>query len=80
MTSCLAEIGQARTTPIGRKVKVTHQKAAPEEKSNVYDCLVFQNSISPNLPRGVPAFCGRMLVNSDPPAVQSVNPAPVRCF
>jgi len=29
MTSCLQIIGQAKATQVGRKLKVTHQEAAP---------------------------------------------------
>ena len=33
-------IGQAKATPTGRVLKVTHRGAAPAAKSDVYDCFV----------------------------------------
>jgi len=45
MTSCLSIIGQAKAMPIGRVLKVTHQRAAPGTKPDAYDYLV-ENTVS----------------------------------
>jgi len=40
MTSCLPIIGQAKATPTGRILKVTHAGAALRAKSDIYKCPV----------------------------------------
>jgi len=40
LTSCFPVISQAKSTLIGRILKVTHWGAAPGTKSDAYDCLV----------------------------------------
>ena len=48
MTSRLTIIGQAKSTPTGRLLKVTHQGAAPGSQSDVHGCLLHscRNSFS----------------------------------
>ena len=41
MTSCFHIMGEAKATPIGRKLILTHQAAPPGTKCDVCDCLIY---------------------------------------